>query len=85
MTTTSTDTMIFIASWLEPLPASLPTGAGEDDDSPMSRRDAGHGMFCAAPAEPEIKRLSCTDGMVLLPMIDCSNRDVEKGGRRRKT
>lgn len=59
MTTTSTDTMIFMASWLDPRPepapapaASFPDGAGEDDDDDddtpmtMSRRwpAGGHVM-----------------------------------------
>lgn len=60
MTTTSTDTMIFIASWLDPRPAaaspSPPDGARDDDDAaaPMSRR-------CDA--------MRCSGGGRSLPMI----------------
>jgi hypothetical protein len=57
MTTTSTDTIIFIASWLEPRPppavaASFPDGAGDDDGVPMTtsrrwpaRPRGGHAMY----------------------------------------
>jgi hypothetical protein len=72
MTTTSTDTMIFIASWLEPRPpapdSSVPDGAGDnDDDVPvaMSRRwPAGHVMALLRSGRRTLPRtdvLVCAD------------------------
>jgi hypothetical protein len=84
MTTTSTDTMIFIASWLEPRPpapdSSVPDGAGDnDDDVPvaMSRRwPAGHVMAPrrSAPAGGPflVRTYRC------VPMIDRSERGKEE-------